>query len=77
MTAQEFVKERYPRARVEHYNYNDPLDKKGYWLCWSNYKGERLSEGNSASNAWVNAKKNIIEDDKEKQQAPSRPDNPC
>ena len=32
------------------------------WLCWTKYNGNRLSEGKTASNAWVNAKKNIKEE---------------
>ena len=58
MTAQDFVKEEYPRARVERYSTNSPFGES-YWLCWSQYRGKRLSEGKTASNAWVNAAKGI------------------
>ena len=62
MTAKEFVKLRFPKARVQNYKTNNVFDKNGYWLCWADHTGsKRLSEGKSESNAWVNAKKYIIE----------------
>jgi len=60
MTSEEFVKKKYPRAVVESYKQNGPLGKR-YYLCWSkSFNGIRLSEGDTKSKAWVNAKKNII-----------------
>tara|TARA_R110002167_G_scaffold353326_1_gene566543 strand:+ start:142 stop:342 length:201 start_codon:yes stop_codon:yes gene_type:complete len=61
MTGKEYVTEKHPRARVEFYKSNNPF-VGGYWLCWTKYNGNRLSEGKTASNAWVNAKKNIKEE---------------
>ena len=60
MTAKEYVKEKYPKARVEFYKSNSSLGG-GHWLCWTEFRGDRLSEGKTASNAWVNAKKRILE----------------
>ena len=62
MTSQEFVREKFPKAFVEHYNKRDPFDKKGYWICWSEHKGRHIAYGNSASNAWSNAKKELKEE---------------
>ena len=62
MTAEEYVTEKYPKARVEFYKSNSPFGG-GYWLCWTEYRGSRLSEGKTASNAWVNAKKTIKENE--------------
>lgn len=60
MTSQEFVKEKYPNAFVEHYKTNNPFDKKGYWICWDKRRGMHLSETHkSESNAWLEAKKYI------------------
>lgn len=70
MTAKAFVKNHYPNARAVRYKTNNVFDKKGYWLCWTTLKREqslKLSEGTSESNAWVNAKKNIVESLSEKQ----------
>ena len=64
MTSEEFVKKRYPKARVRHFHTNDVFDKKGYWLCWADSSGKlRLSEGTSENNAWANAKKRIKDDE--------------
>lgn len=63
MTAEEFVKQQYPRAFVQKYEQGNGVVKKlrtVYYLCWTEIRGERLSEGISKSNAWSNAKKNIL-----------------
>lgn len=62
MTAKEFVKEKHPKAIVQNFKTNNPFDKNGYWLCWEKRGGKRLSEGKSESNAWVNAKKYLVEE---------------
>jgi hypothetical protein len=66
MTAKEFVKERYPKAQVKKYEWGSGLEKRlrqVYYLCWSEHRGIRLSEGTSESNAWTNAKKDILQDE--------------
>lgn len=59
MTAEQFVKQRYPKARAEHYK---RTFGKGYYLVWSDFPsggGIRISEGETKAEAWKNAK-NII-----------------
>lgn len=64
MTAKELVKQEYPKAYIEHYKTRDVFKAKGYWICWSSTKKnekKRLSTSlKSASNAWVEAKNNIL-----------------
>ena len=62
MTAKEFVKERYPNARAER-------QVKGmikgmqevYYLIRDGRNTMYMASGKSESNAWVNAKKYILE----------------
>ena len=65
MKAEEFAKQHYPKARVEHFNTRNVFDKKGYWIVWSSAKRHerrRLGESTkSICNAWVCAKKLILE----------------
>jgi hypothetical protein len=66
MKAEDFVRQKYPKAKVERYEWGANLVKslrEVYYLCWSEPHGTRLSEGKSASNAWSNAKKNILENE--------------
>lgn len=68
MTSEQFVKQRFPRAYAERY-VSGRIRGMGvvYYLVWTCHSREekmRLSEGKSASNAWVNAKANIIEQEK-------------
>ena len=60
MTAEEFVKEHYPKARVETHRTNGPLGDR-YYLVRIGRETMWFSEGTSKSNAWVNAKKKIKE----------------
>ncbi len=63
MTAEQFVKQYYPKARVERYVSGHIKGmQEVYYLVWTNFSskgGNRLSEGKTKSNAWVNAKKNV------------------
>ena len=68
MTAKDFVLSKFPKARVERYEQGAGVVKnlrKPYYLCWSDFRGERLSEGTSNANAWNNAKKNITSNNEE------------
>ncbi len=72
MTAKEFVKSRYPNAWAEKINRRGPF-KEFYYLVWSDYRSrgpQRIGEGDEnkpQSNAWVNAKKQILETEAEQQ----------
>ncbi len=65
MTAEQFVKQKFPHARAERYmNGRIKGMQTPYYLVWSDLTsrgGRRLSEGKTKSNAWVNAKNNISE----------------
>lgn len=61
MTAKEFVLQKYPRAFCTKYSIN-------LWAIWENEssgENKEIGIGTSESNAWVNAKKNIINAQKE------------
>ena len=62
MTAKEFVKERYPNARAERQvrgMIKGMLEV--YYLIRDGRNTMYIASGKSESNAWVNAKKNILE----------------
>ncbi len=63
MTSEQFVKSKYPRARVEKYMRGRVKGfQTTYYLVWSafpSHGGVRLAEGNTKYNAWKNAKENI------------------
>lgn len=62
MTAKEFVKEKYPRARVErHVQGMIKGLQEVYYLIRDGSATMYMASGKSESNAWVNAKKNIQE----------------
>jgi hypothetical protein len=68
MTAKEFVKIRYPKARAEKQNRRGPF-KKFYWLIFDG--STRLGDGDEnkpQSNAWVNARNAILEREREANQ---------
>jgi hypothetical protein len=58
MTSEEFVKERMPKARAEK---QETRRGENYWLIRDRGNTMYFSCGNSESNAWVNAKKQILE----------------
>jgi hypothetical protein len=53
MTAKEFVKSVYPKARSERHVGND---KKVYYLIRPNLYDMYIGQGNTESKAWTNAK---------------------
>lgn len=57
MTAKEFVKSKMPNAKAERYKTNG---NETYWLIRDGKNYMYFCEGNTESNAWVNAKKKII-----------------
>jgi hypothetical protein len=63
MTSEQFVKQHYPKAIIEGYTSGKIRGmQQRYFLVWSSYSREekiRLSEGDTKSKAWVNAKKHI------------------
>lgn len=62
MTAKEFVLSKYPKARAEkHIEGIVKGMQKPYWLIRPERCKMYLASGTSESNAWVNAKKDIIE----------------
>lgn len=62
MTAKEFVKEKFPKARAERHVQGRIIGlQKTYWLIRNGRETMYMSSGNTESNAWVNAKKMIIE----------------
>jgi hypothetical protein len=66
MTAEQFVKVRYPKAQIQKFEQGAGIAKslrKVYYLCFSEYRGNRLSEGNTRAECWKNAKGNILEED--------------
>ncbi len=64
MTAKQFVKQHKPTARSEKQKQNGPFGK-AYWLIRELGAFMYFAEGTTESNAWVNAKKRIIEDQKQ------------
>jgi len=62
MTAEEFVTEKYPNARAESHKTNGPLGET-YWLIRIGRNNMYFAEGKTKSNAWVNAKKKIKENE--------------
>jgi len=58
MTAKEFVKDKMPMARAERHKrrFDNP-----YWLIRDGRSSMWFAQGNSESNAWVNAKKILID----------------
>lgn len=64
MTAKEFVKEKMPNAKAErHVSGRVKGMQSVYWLIRDGRDSMWFAEGTSESNAWVNAKKRIIERD--------------
>jgi hypothetical protein len=62
MTAKEFVLEKMPRARAERQVRGMIKGlQEVYWLIREGRNTMYFAQGKSESNAWVNAKKNIIE----------------
>lgn len=62
MTAKEFVKERYPNARAErHLSGRIKGMQEVYYLIRDGRNTMYMANGKTESNAWVNAKKNILE----------------
>lgn len=67
MTAKEFVKSKYPKAKAER-------QVKGmikglqevYWLIRDGREYMYMASGKTESNAWVNAKNSILESEKKK-----------
>lgn len=63
MTAKEFVKEKYPNARVEKQIRGRIKGMQEiYYLIRDGRNTMYMASGKSKSNAWVNAKKLIMED---------------
>ena len=62
MTAKEFVKERYPNARAERQLRGMIKGmQEVYYLIRDGRNTMYMASGKSESNAWVNAKKYILE----------------
>jgi len=63
MTAKEFVLQKHPTARAER-RVSGRIKglQEVYWLIREHGKTMYMAEGKSESNAWVNAKKQILED---------------
>lgn len=62
MTAKEFVKERYPNARAERQVRGMIKGmQEVYYLIRDGRNTMYMASGKSESNAWVNAKKYILE----------------
>ena len=62
MTAKEFVKERYPNARAERQVRGMIKGmQEVYYLIRDGRNTMYMASGKTESNAWVNAKKNILE----------------
>ena len=63
MTAKEFVKEKYPNARAEKQIRGKIKGmQEVYYLIRDGRNTMYMASGTSESNAWVNAKKSIMED---------------
>lgn len=64
MTAKQFVRNMYPTARAEKQTTGKTKGfTRTYWLIRMAGATMYFSEGTSESNAWVNAKKRIIDND--------------
>lgn len=62
MTAKEFVKNKMPNARAErHVKGMIKGFQEVYWLIRNGRETMYFADGKSESNAWVNAKKKILE----------------
>lgn len=62
MEAKEFVKERYPKARAErHRKGSNTFFGDTYWLIRNGMETMYMASGKSESDAWLNAKKKILE----------------
>jgi len=62
MTAKEFVKEKYPNARAERQVRGMIKGmQEVYYLIRDGRNTMYMASGKSESNAWVNAKKDILE----------------
>jgi len=67
MTAKEFVKSRIPTARAEsHLSGRIKGMQTKYWLIRKVGETMYIASGTSESNAWVNAKKLLLEIEAEK-----------
>lgn len=65
MTAKEFVKSKMPNARAERHVRGMVKGMQGvYWLIRDGRQTMYFASGKSESNAWVEAKKRIIENEK-------------
>ena len=63
MKAKEYVKQRMPKARAERHRTGSGTSYgETYWLIRDGRNYNYFSEGKTESNAWVNAKKRIIEE---------------
>lgn len=61
MTAKEFVKSKFPRARAEKYQQGKiRYGSSTYYIVWSELRGQRLATADTEGKAWTAAKKNII-----------------
>lgn len=61
MTAKEFVKERFPKARAEKRRTgSNTTFGETYWLIRNGREGMHMSSGKTESSAWVNAKNTIL-----------------
>lgn len=60
MTSEEFVKEKLPKARAEKHTTGR---KTTYWLIRDGRNTMYIASGYSESNAWVNAKQKLIENE--------------
>ena len=62
MTAKEFVRSKYPSANSErHVSGMIKGFQEVYWLIRNGRNTMYIASGKSESNAWVNAKKHILE----------------
>jgi hypothetical protein len=62
MTAKEFVREKFPNARVEKHTQGMIKGmQETYYLIRNGRQTMYMASGKTESNAWVNAKKLIIE----------------
>ena len=62
MKAQDFVKEKFPKAHAERYKVNGPI-RVVYYLIWDNnltLNRKRIGEGNTESKAWTDAKRTLL-----------------
>jgi hypothetical protein len=64
MTAKEYVKNKLPNARAERH-VEGRIIGKPYWLIRDGMNTMYLASGKTESNAWVNAKKILMERDSE------------